>query len=179
MKTKICGKCKRRKLTIKFSKNSGHKDGLQSQCKKCVNKYKKQYYEKNKKQIIAHIKQYYKENREQVLAREKQRYKNNKKRITARVKQYHKDNPEKQKIKKAKRRELGFNLLNEKFPGSVAHHINKDDVIYIPELLHKNMPHCFKTGKNMERINKIAMMYLKNKINQTRKGNLKRELKNG
>ena len=44
----------------------------------------------------------------------------------------------KEKIYKIKReRDLGFIPLNEKFDGSVAHHINNNEIIYIPEEIHK------------------------------------------
>ncbi|GAH16693.1 unnamed protein product [marine sediment metagenome] len=57
-------------------------------------------------------------------------------------------------------RELGFNPLNEYFEGSTGHHINKNDVIYILKELHQSISHCLKTGKNMKRINKLAIEYL-------------------
>jgi len=57
-------------------------------------------------------------------------------------------------------RELGFEPLNEPFDGSVAHHINKNETIYIPEEIHKSIRHNLKTGYNMNKINKIAVYYL-------------------
>ena len=37
-KRKICKKCGKRRNSVSFSKHSSHKDGLDSRCKKCVNK---------------------------------------------------------------------------------------------------------------------------------------------
>jgi len=76
-------------------------------------------------------------------------------------KQWRRDNPGKMreiyKRKANNRRDLGFNPLNEYFEGSDAHHINKRDVIYIPQELHQSISHCLKTGINMGKINRLAM----------------------
>lgn len=56
MKTKICSKCKKRLSVEKFTKNSKHKDGLQSQCTKCKKQYNKDHYEKNKDAYIRRAK---------------------------------------------------------------------------------------------------------------------------
>lgn len=75
------------------------------------------------------------------------------------------NNPKKAKatwIKKAnkRKRNLGFNPLNKHFEGSEAHHINKNNVIYIPKSIHQSIRHCLRTGKNMEEINKLAINYI-------------------
>lgn len=59
-----------------------------------------------------------------------------------------------------RRRNLGFNPLNQPFPESVAHHINRRDVIYMPESIHRVIPHNLKTGDNMSIVNQIAVLYL-------------------
>jgi hypothetical protein len=61
---------------------------------------------------------------------------------------------------RAKRRLLGWNLLNSWFPNSDGHHINKEDVIYIPSTLHDSVKHNVWTGKNMDKINALAGQYL-------------------
>lgn len=60
----------------------------------------------------------------------------------------------------AKRRVLGFNPLNSWFPGCEAHHINSNDVIHVPQLLHQSVKHSLSTGHNMDRINTLAGKYL-------------------
>jgi hypothetical protein len=57
------------------------------------------------------------------------------------------------KTSEAKRRSLGFIPLNEPFDDSVAHHINKTFVVYIPKELHVSIPHNIHTGKGMNEIN--------------------------
>ena len=50
----------------------------------------------------------------------------------------------------AKRRQLDFIPLNQKFENSEAHHIDKEHVIYIPKKLHHSISHNVFTGKNMD-----------------------------
>jgi len=61
--------------------------------------------------------------------------------------------------KRHTRRKLGFNPLNNPFPNSNAHHINFDDVIYIPQEYNK-ISHNIWTGKNMEIVNVYAYFFL-------------------
>lgn len=60
-------------------------------------------------------------------------------------------------------RELGFISLNDweaGTPDSEGHHLDKINVIYIPEELHKSISHNVYTGKNMDTINLRAWDYL-------------------
>jgi len=62
--------------------------------------------------------------------------------------------------RKAKRRVLGFHPLNSPFPGCEGHHINPQDVIYIPKKLHLSVRHNIWTGKNMDTMNALAGQYM-------------------
>ena len=62
-----------------------------------------------------------------------------------------------------KRRGLGFFQLNDFFPNSVGHHINRETVIFIPIKLHKTISHNVFTGENMDKINKLAIDFLEKK----------------
>ena len=57
------------------------------------------------------------------------------------------------------RRGLGFVPLNEKFPKSEAHHLDKELVIYIPERLHRTNSHNVWTGVGMNDINLKAFSF--------------------
>jgi hypothetical protein len=57
-------------------------------------------------------------------------------------------------------RDLGFIPLNQIFPGSAGHHINKIQVIFIPEILHKKYPHALNRPETMEKINELAWEFL-------------------
>lgn len=46
-----------------------------------------------------------------------------------------------------RRRELGSNFLNEYFEGSVKHHINDNDVIYIPGEIHRKFSDPFLSSE--------------------------------
>lgn len=53
------------------------------------------------------------------------------------------------RIKKAKRRGLGFYCLNTPFKRSEGHHISKNIVVYIPKKLHKQYTHNVFSGVGM------------------------------
>lgn len=61
---------------------------------------------------------------------------------------------------KAKRKNLGFDALNEPFEGCNAHHIDKTHIIYIPASLHKSVWHAIKEPKTMEQINTKVFCWL-------------------
>ncbi len=50
--------------------------------------------------------------------------------------------------------------LNQRFKGSEGHHIMNSVVIFMPKDLHKSICHSFKSGKNMNKINELALQYL-------------------
>ena len=60
----------------------------------------------------------------------------------------------------AKRRTLGFLPMNTWFEGCEGHHINNNDVIYIPKEMHKGVKHDIWSGRNMEQINALACAWL-------------------
>lgn len=51
---KTCSKCKSSKSLSSFNKNKGRKDGLQSYCRDCEKKRKKDYYSKNKDKFLSY-----------------------------------------------------------------------------------------------------------------------------
>jgi len=56
--------CKETKPREVFSKDRSRKDGLRTQCKACVNQYKKQWYQENREQMVEYNKQWRQENPE-------------------------------------------------------------------------------------------------------------------
>jgi hypothetical protein len=60
----------------------------------------------------------------------------------------------------AKRRVLGFVSLNSPFVGCEGHHINVNDVIYLPRKLHRSIYHNQWTGQGMAEMNVLAGQYL-------------------
>ena len=65
---KVCSKCGRELPVEQFSKNKITKDGLTSQCKKCM----KQYYQENKEDRLQYQQQYDQENKEKIQQYRKQ-----------------------------------------------------------------------------------------------------------
>ena len=66
---KKCSKCKNILLKSNFRKNKKMSDGLQSQCKFCVNDYKKNYYVANQDRLLNKQKLYNRENRDKINTR--------------------------------------------------------------------------------------------------------------
>ncbi len=81
-----------------------------------------------------------------------------------RKKQWILDNPEEYRTRKKKqdykRRGLGNNCLNARFEGSHGHHVNYNDVIYIPESLHNSVLHSVWSGEGMIEINVKVRQWL-------------------
>lgn len=62
----------------------------------------------------------------------------------------------------SRKRNYGFEPLNNPLEDIEcdAHHINKDEVIYLPAIIHHRISHNLKTGKNMDLINSIAYGFI-------------------
>lgn len=63
--------------------------------------------------------------------------------------------------RRAERKQFGFIPLNEYFAGSAGHHIDMENVIFIPVKLHTSVPHSITKNWNMDKINRVAFNYLK------------------
>ena len=60
----------------------------------------------------------------------------------------------------AKRKHFGFIPLNKPFEGCEGHHIDFQQIIYIPKTFHRSIWHSLNLNINMEKINKLAFDYL-------------------
>ena len=94
--TKICTKCKEKKLLTEFSFRSDTQKHRR-QCKQCVSKISKKYYINN----ADKIKQYTEENKDKIKEQRRQSYLSHSEEVKEKRRQYCKDNP--LKIKKQKR----------------------------------------------------------------------------
>lgn len=63
-----------------------------------------------------------------------------------------------------RRREMGSNLLNPWFKGCNRHHITKNDIICIPEDLHKSSKHSHKKPQTMGKINILAWDFMERSV---------------
>jgi len=131
----------------------------------------KEYRLAHSKKKIAYDKKYYLVHSEKRKARAKEGYLAYPEKVKARTKKWQLENPEKVReiIKRssAKRRHnFGFIPLNKYFPGSEGHHINYNYIIYIPKKLHRSVWHSLTLGRGMNKINKKAFKFLKEKENK-------------
>lgn len=160
---KRCTVCGEEKELSEFGKRYKGDNRLLSRCKECASiayrewrlnnlerrkENKKEWYENN----IEHVKQYDKERRDTDEHRKQKR--------TWDKTYYEKNKDIIMKYVYARRQNLGYNELNDKFPGSVGHHINKNDVIYIPEEIHKSIQHKQGDEVSMSKINELAINFL-------------------
>jgi len=60
----------------------------------------------------------------------------------------------------SKRKELGYEFLNQPNIGLDGHHINIDQITHIPKEINHFCYHNVRTGKNMGIINYLALMWL-------------------
>lgn len=60
----------------------------------------------------------------------------------------------------AKRRDLGHAYLNEQFSGCEGHHVDNEQVIFLPKGLHRSVYHNQHTGQGIAKINAIAYNFL-------------------
>ncbi len=130
------------------------------------------YYLNNCDKIRKRSIDWNKNNKEQKAETRRKDYEKNKKKMIAQSVKWNKDNKEKRKIisarytkthwrkYKARRRGMGFTELNTKFENSHAHHVDNEQVVYIPEKLHRSVSHNLKTGRGMQTINALAFKYL-------------------
>lgn len=178
---KVCSKCGEVKFLAAFKKQTGRKYDRRSACKECDNqtasKYRsensekikesqKNYYEANKEKIAKYQAQWYLDNKESEKLRCAEWYQNNKEYVIERQRNYRKTPAGKEVMTKHnhKRRSFGCDPLNEWFEGSHFHHlhINEDHSvgIYIPEDLHRSIPHNSFTWEGMDEINHLAIKFL-------------------
>lgn len=66
--------------------------------------------------------------------------------------------------KAARRRTLGFISLNKPFAGCAGHHVDNEQVINMPNVLHKSIWHCLRTGKGMAQMNALAYEWLAQQV---------------
>jgi hypothetical protein len=78
MKSKICVVCQSKKILDDFNSRKDAKDSHRNDCKECEKKRARDYYQKNKKEILIRVKKYGKSNKEKARKHSKKYYENNK-----------------------------------------------------------------------------------------------------
>lgn len=150
-----------KEIISKYSRGSERKKNYNKKYYEEHKEESKQYRKINHQQLLEYKKKYRQEHKEE----SKQYHKANRLQLLNYNKQWKINHPEKMKEmtvrQTSKRRLLGFSQLNKPFKGSEAHHMNRNDIIYIPKELHQSISHSIKTGRNMEEMNKLAIDFIK------------------
>lgn len=126
-----------------------HKEDLKQRQKEYYQDHKEEariYYQIHKEEARIYyqihkedLRQYYKDHQVELRQWSKEHYQAHREEVLKRAKKYNQTDKGKEKHNRSnakRQRELGFNPLNEPFPGSVWHHINDQDVVAIPKEVH-------------------------------------------
>jgi len=148
---------------IYYQKNKGYYRKYWEEHKEEKKEHNKRYYQKNKEKK----KEYYRQHREKYLIAMKKYQDTHKEQYVIATKKYLQSPKGKENITmhNNKRRKKGFTSFNKYFVDSEAHHINNNEVIYIPKELHRSVYHNLNTGRGMFMINLIARNWLKEELN--------------
>ena len=165
----------------KYNKEKYQRDKDDGNLRKQDLEYHKEYYQKNKDKILEQKKEYYLDNIDLMKQKNRDRYikdpehgkkhyRKYKKQMNQNVKDWYKKHPEKLKLKrlKAEAKLKGWGNpqpINEHFKGSHFHHLHVDGNhtvgIYIPEDIHRSIPHRHDNQDSMNKINKEAIKWYK------------------
>lgn len=117
-----------------YYKDKSLKDGHCSKCKSCKRIYNKQWYEDNKEVFLRKYLDYKRKHNEYYKNyRQTENYKNSRKKYLLSPK----GRENKKRIRSKYKRNLGFIPVNEQYDGSVAHHLDDNHIMYIPDNIHK------------------------------------------
>lgn len=95
MESKICTKCKLKKLVSEFQNDKSKSDGKRPSCKACKANTDKSYKDANKEKVRTKDKKYYQANSEKIKDKARVWYENNKEHHLQRSKQWRMDNHDK------------------------------------------------------------------------------------
>lgn len=97
VKTKVCTKCGEENILSLFTKDRSKSDGYRSYCKKCRNKYLREWCKKNPEKVSQSNMKYNEKNPEKRKATSLNYYKNNTKKILSKNKEWRNRNQHKKK----------------------------------------------------------------------------------
>lgn len=120
---KQCTKCEEIKDSTKFGKAKHHKDGLTSQCRMCINKRLRDYYngsEYRRKHVKELMAKKYRENPERIGRRNREWVKNNREKVREIQRNWREANPDKQKATAKKTKQKRFLLAKNRINRSIS-----------------------------------------------------------
>ena len=101
--------------------------------------------------------------RQQQSKRGKEYYKENKESIDEKHRKYNKTDEGRIAIRRRadkRKRNLGYKPMNKPFDNSEGHHLNYEDVLFIPKKVHSSIAHSVTRDRNMKEINDAAFNWL-------------------
>jgi hypothetical protein len=111
---KICRTCKVKKPLIEYQAHNAYKDGINTQCKACVSKYRKAIRASNIERDREYSRKYKAKNKESILCRSKEYVLLNPEKRKESVKKYRLANPEKD-LESTRRRQAAKMLRTPKW----------------------------------------------------------------
>lgn len=171
---KKCSKCGEELQLSEFrTYKKRSSEYIRSSCKLCEKEYDKKYCKEHKEERNASDKKYYNKHLKEMEVRNKKYYKEHKEEAKEWEKKYRKTPEGRETVHRhsSKRRHLGYAPINKSVFGYHYHHFRRlplvgEDTnigIYIPENIHRAIPHNGWTGKNLNKVNFMALdWYLDN-----------------
>jgi hypothetical protein len=166
---KTCSKCGRELQLSEFRayKKSSGSEHIKGTCKLCEKEYDKKYCKEHKEERNERDKKYYKEHLKEMKERNKKYYKEHIEEAKEWEKKYRKTSEGRESVHRhgLKRKYLGYAPINNPVFGYHYHHFrhlplvgeDADIGIYIPEQVHKAIPHNGWTGKNITKVNFMTL----------------------
>ena len=153
---KQCGKCGEIKEVNDFSRDKGKSDGLSCHCKDCCIEYQKTYRKDNKEVMLENKKEYYKKNKSDILEYQKKYRQDNVDKIKDYRDKYYEDNREGILEQKKEYRLKNIDKFKEKDKNYYEE--NKDKILK----RNRNYQKQLRINRKEESVNKIYENYTKN-----------------
>lgn len=144
-------------------------------CYKCKKTKKIEEFAKNKHILYERHLKYRRENVDKINAQHKEAYNRCKDAFFERQRKYNVSDKGKACFRRMnyKRKQWGFNPINESFDGAEFHHLHRDlegnedhEIgLFIPKELHRSVYHNWKSWVGMEAVNELALNWYKSQNN--------------
>lgn len=140
--------------------------------KEKISLYNAKWLETHREQNKERCRKYYKNHKNERKEYKKTHRKTFKEQINLYLRKWRKLHPEARKREIALRRELGFNVIWK--PEIIIepmeyHHVNINDVILIPERIHRSVKHNIRTEEGVENINNLVLKYIEEEERKKRR----------
>lgn len=117
METKVCTKCGEEKPATAefFYRRIDSKFGFRGECRICTNKYKLEYWERNRQKLIEKKRNYYRENSDSINLKNRIWREDNPEKVKENKKKWIERNPEKEKDRQNRLAKLWRENINDPY----------------------------------------------------------------